>query len=155
MSHLRRIASELRDLYIDETKVNKAPEICTEQEFRVIQMRKMINSFLIENFPGEELICLNSQPSSKTSNNVAGPVPKNLQNSLDVSKNSEIHAPSEKSRVSYLFANERKRTTEFRNNLLEQTEEKAKRRLERLQWSFKLEKQKSRRKLKMLKSALR
>ena len=33
-------------------------------------------------------------------------------------------------------------TTEFPNNLLEQTEEKTKRRLERLQWSFELEKQK-------------
>ena len=47
-------------LYIDETKVNKTLEICTEQEFRVMQIRKSINSFLIENFPEEELISLNS-----------------------------------------------------------------------------------------------
>ena len=61
---------------------------------------------------------------------------------MDVSQNSEIHAPSENLRVSYLSVNERRRTTEFPNNLLEQTEEKAKRKLERLQWSFELEKQK-------------
>ena len=141
MSHLRRITSELKKLYTDETKVNKALEICTEQEFRVIQIRKSINSFLIENFPEEELICLYSQASSETSNSDVGSVPENLQNSLDVSQNSEIHAPSERSRVSFLSVNKR-RTTEFRNKLLEQTEEKAKRRLERLQWSFELEKQK-------------
>ena len=129
-------------MYTDETKVNKALQICTEQEFRVIQIRKSINSFLIENFPEEELICLNSQPPSETSNRDVGSVPENLQNSSDASQNSEIHAPSERSRVSYLSVNERRRTTEFRNNLLEQTEEKAKRRLERLQWSFELEKQK-------------
>ena len=138
MSHLRRITSELKKFYTDETKVNKALEICTEQEFRVIQIRKLINSFLTENFPEEELICLNSQPS----NSEVGSVPENLQNSLDVSRNSENHAPSEKSRVSYLSVNERRRTTEFQNSLLEQTEEKAKKRLERLQWSFELEKQK-------------
>ena len=142
VSHLRRITSELKELYTDETKVSKAPQICTEQEFRVIQIRKSINSFLIENFPEEELICLNSQPPSETSNRDVGSVPENLQNSSDVSQNSEIHAPSERSRVSYLSVNEGRRTTEFRNNLLEQTEEKAKRRLERLQWSFELEKQK-------------
>ena len=129
-------------MYTDETKVNKALQICTEQEFRVIQIRKSINSFLIENFPEEELICLNSQPPSETSNRDVGSVPENLQNSSDVSQNSEIHAPSERSKVSYLSVNERRRTTEFRNNLLEQTEEKVKRRLERLQWSFELEKQK-------------
>ena len=133
VSHLRRITSELKKLYTDETKVNKALEICTEQEFRVIQIRKSINSFLIENFPEEELICLYSQASSETSNSDVGSVPENLQNSLDVSQNSEIHAPSERPRVSYLSVNERRRTTEFRDNLLEETEGKAKRRLERLQ----------------------
>ena len=141
VSHIRWIMSGLKELYTDETKVNKALEICTEQEFRVIQIRKSINSFLIENFPEEELICLYSQASSETSNSDVGSVPENLQNSLDVSQNSEIHAPSERSRVSFLSVNKR-RTTEFRNKLLEQTEEKAKRRLERLQWSFELEKQK-------------
>ena len=45
-------------------------------------------------------------------------------------------------RVSYLSVNERTRTTQFQNNLLEQTQEKPKRRSERLHWSFKLEKQK-------------
>ena len=55
VSHLRRITSELKKLYTDETKVNKALEICTEQEFRVIQIRKSINSFLIENFPEKNL----------------------------------------------------------------------------------------------------
>ena len=137
VSHIRRITSELK-----ETKVNKALEICTEQEFWVIQIRKSIKSFLIENFPKEELISLNSRPSSETSNSIVVSVPENLQSSLDVSQNSEIHAPSENSRVSCLSLNERRRTTEFPNNLLEQTEEKAKRNLERLQWSFELEKQK-------------
>ena len=61
---------------------------------------------------------------------------------MDVSGHSEIHASSENSRVSYLSVNGRRRTTDFRNNLLQQIEEKAKRRLERLQWSFELEKQK-------------
>ena len=55
VSHLRRITSELRELYTEETRVNKALEICTEQEFRVIQIRKSINSFLIENFPEKNL----------------------------------------------------------------------------------------------------
>lgn len=36
----------------------------------------------------------------------------------------------------------KQRNTEFLNNLLEQTEEKAKRWLEHLQWSLELEKQK-------------
>ena len=84
VSHLRRITSELKELYTDETKVSKAPQICTEQEFRVIQIRKSINSFLIENFPEEELICLNSQPPSETSNRDVWSVPENLQNSSDV-----------------------------------------------------------------------
>ena len=94
MSHLRRITPELKKLYMDETKVNKALEICTEQEFRVIQITKSIDSFLIENFPEEELICLNSATSSETSNSAVGSVPEGLQNSLDVSQNSEIHASS-------------------------------------------------------------
>ena len=64
--------SGLKELYTDETKVNKALEICTEQEFRVIQIRKSISSFLIENFPEEELICLISQPSSEISNRDVG-----------------------------------------------------------------------------------
>ena len=93
----------------------------------------MINSFLIENFLEEELICLHSQPSSEISNIDVVSVPENLQNSLDVSQNSDIHAPSERPRVSYLSVNEWRRTTEFRDNLLEETEGKAKRRLERLQ----------------------
>ena len=139
--HLRQIMSELKELYTDETKVNKALQICNEQEFWVIQIRKSINSFLMENFPEEELICLNSQPPSETSNRDVGLVLENLLNSSDVFQNSEIHAPSERSRV-YLSVDERRRTTEFRNNLLEQTEKKAKRRLECLQWSFELEKQK-------------
>ena len=142
VSHVRRITSELKESYTDETKVNKALEICTEEEFPVIQIRKSINSFLIENFPEEELITLNSRPSSETSNNIAASVPENLQSSLNVSQNSEIHAPSENSRVFYLSVNEWRRTTKFPNNLFEQTEEKAKRKLERLQWSFELEKQK-------------
>ena len=86
VSHLRQITSELKELYTDETKVNKALEIYTEQKFQVIQIRKSINSFLKENFPEEELICLNSQPSFETSNSVVGSVPENLQNSLDVSR---------------------------------------------------------------------
>ena len=34
---MRRITSELKELYTDETKVNKAQEIGTEQVFWVIQ----------------------------------------------------------------------------------------------------------------------
>ena len=63
----------MKTLYTDETK---AIEICTEQVFRVIQIRKLINSFLIENFPGDELVSLNSQLSSKTSNSVVGSLPE-------------------------------------------------------------------------------
>ena len=154
VSHIRRITSELKELYTDETKVNKVLEICTEQEFRVIQIRKSINSFLIENFPKEELISLNSRPSSETSNSIAASVPENLQSSLDVSQNSEIHLPSENSRVSYLSVNERRRATEFPNNLLEQREKKTKRKLERLQWSFELEKQKIEKKVEDAKISL-
>ena len=76
--HLRQIMSELKELYTDETKVNKALQICNEQEFWVIQIRKSINSFLMENFPEEELICLNSQPPSETSNRDVGLVLENL-----------------------------------------------------------------------------
>ena len=44
-SHVRQITSELKELlYTDETKVNKALEICTEQDFLVIQVRKSMNS---------------------------------------------------------------------------------------------------------------
>ena len=39
VSHIRPITSELKELYTDETKVNKALEICTEQEFWVIQIK--------------------------------------------------------------------------------------------------------------------
>ena len=77
VSHIRGITSI--------TKVNKSLEICTEQEFRVIQIKNSINSFLIENFPEEELISLNSRPSSETSNSIVASVPENLQSSLDVS----------------------------------------------------------------------
>ena len=94
VSHLRRIKPELKGLYMDETKVNKALGICTKQEFRVIQIRKSINSFLTENFPEEELICLNLATSSETSNSAVGSVPEGFQNSLDVSQNPEIHASS-------------------------------------------------------------
>ena len=45
-------------------------------------------------------------------------------------------------RVSFLSVNQRTRTTQFQNNLLEQTEEKPKRRLEHLHWSFEVKKQK-------------
>ena len=55
-----------------------------------MQIRKLINSFLIENFPEEELICLNSWPFSETSNSVVGSAPENLKNVLNVSRNSEI-----------------------------------------------------------------
>ena len=37
VSHMRRITSELKELYTDETKVNKALEFGTEQVFWVIQ----------------------------------------------------------------------------------------------------------------------
>ena len=44
-SHVRQITSELKELlYTDETKVNKVLEICTEQDFLVIQVRKSMNS---------------------------------------------------------------------------------------------------------------
>ena len=141
MSHIRRITSELKELYTDKTQVNKTLEICTEQEFGVMEIRKFINSFLLENFAKEELTCLNSGPSSEAANGVVGSVLENSQNLLDVSQNSEIHAYSENLRAYYLSVNEW-RTTEFRNHLLEQTEEMAKRRLEHLQWHFELEKQK-------------
>ena len=46
-SHVRQITSELKELlYTDETKVNKALEICTEQDFLVIQVRKSMNSLI-------------------------------------------------------------------------------------------------------------
>ena len=83
----------------------------TNTEFRVIQIRKSINSFLIENFPDEELISLKSRSSSETSNSAAGSLPENLQNSWDVSRNSEIL--SENSRVSYPSVNGQGRSTEF------------------------------------------
>ena len=56
---------------------------------------KKINSFLIENFPEEELIYLNSWPSSETSNSFVGSELESSQNYLDVSRNSEIHAFNE------------------------------------------------------------
>ena len=110
----------------------------------VIQTRKSINLLLPRKFLDKELISLNFvkfKTSSETSDSVVGSVPENLQNSSDVSRNSEIHTLSESSRISYVSINEQRSTTEFSNMFLEQTKEEAKRRLERLQWFFELERQ--------------
>ena len=60
MSNIRQIRSELKELCTDETKNNRALEICTEQKDRVIQIRKSSSSFFIENSPEDEAISLNS-----------------------------------------------------------------------------------------------
>ena len=98
----------MKTLYTDETK---AIETCTEQGFRVIQIRISINSFLIENFPKDELVNLNFRSSSKTSNNAVGSLPENARNPVVIFQNSEIHVSSKNSRVSYLSVNKRRRTT--------------------------------------------
>ena len=95
----------MKTLYTDETK---AIETCTEQGFRVIQIRKSINSFLIENLPEDELVSLNSRLSSQTSNSVVGSLPENARNPLHIFRNSKIHESSKNSRVSYLSVNKRR-----------------------------------------------
>ena len=67
MNHIRQITSELKDMYKDEQNINKALDICTEQEFRIISIRKSINSFLEEYFPNEDVVSLYSQPKSQRS----------------------------------------------------------------------------------------
>ena len=85
MSNIRQIRSELKELCTDKTKNNRALEICTEQKDWMIQIRKSSNSFLIENFPEDEAISLNSWPSSQTFNSIVGTLPEKLRNFGDVS----------------------------------------------------------------------
>ena len=53
----------------DEININRAREISTEQEFRVILIRKSIDHFLIEFFPEAGLVstCLKSSENHKES----------------------------------------------------------------------------------------
>ena len=69
INEIQKITSKYCSMQTDEIKINRAREISTEQEFRVIQIRKSIDHFLIEYFPEADLVstCSKSSENHKES----------------------------------------------------------------------------------------
>ena len=69
INEIQKITSKYCSMQTDEIKINRAGEISTEQEFRVIQIRKSIDHFLIEYFPEADLVstCSKSSENHKES----------------------------------------------------------------------------------------
>ena len=63
INEIQKITSKYCSMQTDEIKINRAREISTEQEFRVIQIRKSIDHFLIEYFPEADLVSTCSKSS--------------------------------------------------------------------------------------------
>ena len=70
MNEIQKITWKYCSMQTDEIKINRARKIFTEQEFRVIQIRKSIDDFLIEYFPEADLVitCSKSSENHKESN---------------------------------------------------------------------------------------
>ena len=65
INEIQKITSKYCSMQTDEIKINRAREISTEQEFRVIQIRKSDSChFLIEHFPKVELVSTCSKSSA-------------------------------------------------------------------------------------------
>ena len=69
INKIQKITSKYCSMQTDEIKLNRAREISTEQEFRVIQIRKFINHFIIKCFPEADLVstCSKSSKNHKES----------------------------------------------------------------------------------------
>ena len=66
---IQKLTSKYCSMQTDEIKINRVREISTEQEFRVIHIRKSIDHFLIEYFPEADLVstCSKSSENHKES----------------------------------------------------------------------------------------
>ena len=56
INEIQKITSKYCSMQTDEIKINRAREISTEQEFRVIQIWKSIDHFLFKYFPETDLV---------------------------------------------------------------------------------------------------